>query len=53
LEQAILRSKEKTAVEQSLMKNDEATAEDLKRAHTEATSAISELIEAQMENVDT
>jgi flagellar basal body-associated protein FliL len=48
LEQATLRYEEKAAVEQSLMKNDEATAEDLKRAHAEATRAISELMAVQM-----
>lgn len=48
LEQAILRFEEKTAVEQSLMKNDETTAEDGKRARAEATSAIAEVMAAQM-----
>jgi flagellar basal body-associated protein FliL len=48
LEQATLRYEEKAAVEQSLMKNDEATAEDLKLAHAEATRALSELMAVQM-----
>jgi len=48
LEQATLRYEEKAAVEQSLMKNDEATAEDLKLAHAEATRALSELMAVQI-----